>query len=186
MEQLIKDVLSALLEHLGLPFTQITIDASDPVMLRVDIDSPEASRLIGWHGETINALQHLLKAIIRSQKHLEKSPFIVVDVDGYRRTQEDRVKNIAREKADFVRRKKTRVALQPMNPYLRRIVHLFIAADPEMQDLTTESIGEGEYRQIVLRLKEGSMDEGEELSPVIAGEEEKKSKDILGLDNLDV
>ncbi len=157
---------------------------SDVQMIRADIDSSEASRLIGWHGETINSLQHLVKAIVRSKERMEKSPFIVLDVDGYRRTQEDRVRSIAREKADFVRRKKTRIALPPMNPYFRRTVHLFIANDPDMQDLTTESIGEGEYRQIVLKLKQGSLDEGEELSPVIA--EDPLAKELQSLENLDV
>lgn len=183
MDQLIKDTLSALLQHLGLSFTGISIDTSDPVMMRVDIASPEASRLIGWHGETINALQSLLKAIVRSKERLDKAPFVLLDVDGYRRMQEERVRNVAREKADFVRRKKTRVALPPMSPYFRRVVHLFIAGDQTMQDLTTESIGEGDYRQIVLRLKQGSIDEGEELSPVIAKED---SKELENLENLDV
>ena len=185
MEDLIKSTVAEILKHLGLNFTKITVDMSDAQMIRADIDSPEASRLIGWHGETINSLQHLVKSIIRSKERMEKSPFIVIDVDGYRRTQEDRVKHIAREKIDFVRRKKTRVALPPMNPYFRRIVHLFIASDPEMQDLTTESIGEGEYRQIVLKLKSGSIDEGEELSPVIA-QDDPLAKELQSLENLDV
>lgn len=185
MEDLIKNTVAELLEHLSLSFTKITVDMSDEQMIRADIDSPEASRLIGWHGETINSLQHLVKAIVRSKERLEKSPFIVLDVDGYRRTQEDRVRAIAREKADFVRRKKTRVALPPMNPYFRRIVHLFIASSPDTQDLTTESIGEGEYRQIVLRLKQGSIDEGEELSPVISNDD-PLAKELQSLENLDV
>lgn len=185
-DALIKDTLSALLTHLGLSFTNIAVDASDAQMIRVDVDSPEASRLIGWHGETINSLQHLLKAIIRAKEKLDRSPFIVLDVDGYRRVQEDKVRAIARQKAEFVRGKKTRVALPPMSPYFRRIVHLFVASETDMQDLTTESIGEGDYRQIVLRLKEGSIDDGEELSPVIAGNEEKMPEELQGLDNLDV
>jgi spoIIIJ-associated protein len=185
MEDSIKSTVAELLKHLGLSFTKISVDMSDAQMIRADIDSTEASRLIGWHGETINSLQHLLKAIIRSKERMEKSPFIVLDVDGYRRTQEDRVRHIAEEKADFVRRKKTRVALPPMNPYFRRIVHLFIANTPAMHDLTTESIGEGDYRQIVLKLKEGSIDEGEELSPVISSDD-PLAKELQSLENLDV
>jgi len=185
MQDVIQSTVEELLKQLGLSFTKIAVDMSDAQMIRVDIDSPEASRIIGWHGETINSLQHLTKAIVRSKQKMEKSPFIVVDVDGYRRTQEDRVRSIAREKADFVRRKKTRVALPPMNPYFRRIVHLFIASDADTQDLTTESIGEGEYRQIVMKLKEGGMDEGEELSPVIAADD-PLAKELQSLENLDV
>jgi len=184
MQDLIKSILPELLGKLNLSFTDIRVDDADDTMIRVDIDSTDASRLIGWHGETINSIQHLLKALIRSQKKLERSPFIVLDVDGYRKAQEEKVCRIAEQKVDFVRRKKTRIALPPMSPYFRRIVHLFVANHPSMQDILTESIGDGEYRQIVLRLKEGSMDEGEELVPSIEAGDDKETKDAF--ENLDV
>jgi spoIIIJ-associated protein len=187
MQDLIKDTLTQLLEQLGLKFTDIRIDDTDETMIRVDIDSPEASRLIGWHGETINSIQHLLKSMIRSLKKLERAPFIVLDVDGYRKAQEEKVCRIAGEKAEFVRSKKTKVALPPMSPYFRRVVHLYVASSEDLQDITTESIGEGDYRQIVMTLKEGSMDEGEELVPSISKEEEETMKEAEGgFENLDV
>jgi hypothetical protein len=65
-----------------------------------------------------------------------------------------------------------------MSPYFRRIVHLHVANTPTLQDLTTESIGEGDYRQIVLRLKDTTAESGEELSPMMAKDD--------GLENLDV
>ncbi|OGG91280.1 hypothetical protein A3H16_02320 [Candidatus Kaiserbacteria bacterium RIFCSPLOWO2_12_FULL_53_8] len=182
MQDLIKDTLGKLLTELQLEFSEITVDASDTSMIRVDIISVNPSRIIGWHGETLNALQHLVKSIARTKKKMEKAPFIIVDVDGYRRDQEQKVCGMAEQKIDFVRRKKTRVALPPMSPYFRRVVHVYIASHPDYQDITTESVGEGEYRQIVLRLKEGGMDEGEELQPVISKDEEK----VVGFDNLDI
>ena len=181
---LAQDTLKELLEQLSLSFS--AIDASEEEdILRLDITSDTANKIIGWHGETLNSIQHLLKAIIRSKEKLERSPFIVVDVDGYRKMQEEKVCKIAEQKADFVRRTGNCVALAPMSPYFRRVVHLYIANTHDLQDLTTESTGEGDYRQIVLRLKdEGSVqaaaDAGEELSPVI--EEESEG----GLENLDI
>jgi spoIIIJ-associated protein len=190
MHDLIKATLTGLLNQLQLEFSDIRIDDSDEKIIRVDIDSPKASRLIGWHGETINSIQHMLKAIIRTQKKLDRAPFIVLDVDGYRRAQEEKVCRIAEQKADFVRRKKTNVALPPMSPYFRRIVHLYIAGNERMADLTTESIGEGDYRQIVLKLKEGGFADGEELQPAIAGNEqsshESDEAEESGFENLDV
>jgi len=70
-----------------------------------------------------------------------------------------------------------------MSPYFRRVVHLHIANHPDYQDIATESVGEGDYRQIVLKLKEGSMDEGEELQPIIA---ESKEERVEGFENLDI
>ena len=77
----IEKVLSNLLAHLSLEFESISV-ADEGEFTRVDITANEPSRIIGWHGETLNSLQHVLKAIIRSQEGLEKSPFIVLDVDG--------------------------------------------------------------------------------------------------------
>jgi spoIIIJ-associated protein len=177
---LIKSSLAKILDHLKLTYGDITVRQEDN-MMRVDIASNDASRIIGWHGETLNCIQHVLKSIIRTEEKLERTPLIIVDVDGYRAMQEDKVRKIAEQKADFVRRTGNRVALSPMSPYFRRIVHMHVTNSPSMADLATESIGEGDYRQIVLKLKneqEKKIKGGEELSPVMAAED--------GLENLDI
>ena len=173
---MIKDILGNLLQLLPFGVTDIQVLPEKDGVTRVELTSPEASRIIGWHGETLNAIQHLAKSIIRSKENMERSPFIVVDIDGYRKVQEEKVCKIAEQKADFVRRTGNRIALAPMSPYFRRIVHLYVASSPQLQDLTTESVGEGEYRQIVMRMKEEKG--SEELSPVMAED--------TGLENLDV
>ncbi len=180
MDKIIIDTLGQLLTFLQIPFTEITVRQEGDIQ-RVDVVSLEPSRLIGWHGETLNSVQHLLKSLIRSIQKVERAPFLVVDVDGYRLMQEDKVKKIAEAKADFVRRTGARVTLSPMSPYFRRIVHMHIASNPALADLTTESMGEGDYRQVVIRLKEEKQAEGPvsgELSPVMPQSD--------GLENLDV
>ncbi|MBP9750400.1 MAG: KH domain-containing protein [Candidatus Peribacteraceae bacterium] len=179
---LVEDVLKNLLSQAGLAFDSLSVSFEQKTnATRIDITAPDPSRLIGWHGETLNSLQHLAKAIVRAKEKGEQNPFIILDVDGYRRQQEEKVRNIADQKADFVRRTGNRVALSPMSPYFRRIVHLHVAESPALQDLTTESIGQGDYRQIVLKLKDekdAKIKSGEELSPVIAADD--------GLENLDI
>jgi spoIIIJ-associated protein len=178
METLIVDTLGQLLKFLSIPFESISVKQDNEVT-RVDVVSSEASRLIGWHGETLNSVQHLLKSMLRTAKNLERAPFIVLDVDGYRLMQEEKVKKIAEAKVDFVRRTGARVTLSPMSPYFRRIVHMHVANTPGLQDIATESVGEGDYRQVVIRLKEeDKMASGQELSPVI--------EESDGLENLDV
>lgn len=174
----IKESLGQILTLLSLPFDGIEVKEEDGGIIRVEIASAHASRIIGWHGETLNSIQHLVKSMVRAKEKTEKAPFIVVDVDGYRRMQEDKVRKIAEQKADFVRRTGSRIALAPMSPYFRRIVHLHIASTPSLSDLTTESVGEGDYRQVVLRLKEEKAKPSEELSPVIDKDD--------GLENLDI
>jgi spoIIIJ-associated protein len=174
----IAEILGSILTQLSLPFTDIKVDEPKEGITRVEILSSQASRIIGWHGETLNSIQHLVKSIIRSQEKMDRSPFIVLDVDGYRKMQEEKVCRIAEQKADFVRRTGNRIALAPMSPYFRRIVHLHVANTPALHDLTTESVGEGEYRQIVMKLKEEKEAPSEELSPVMSQDD--------GLENLDV
>ncbi|OGJ56740.1 hypothetical protein A2635_04095 [Candidatus Peribacteria bacterium RIFCSPHIGHO2_01_FULL_51_9] len=179
---LVKDILTRLLDALQFDHTDITVGQEED-MLRVEISAPRPSQIIGWHGETLNAIQHLAKSILREKEHLDRAPFILLDVDGYRKIQEDKVRQAAERKADFVRRTGSRIALAPMSPYFRRLVHMHVANTPALQDLTTESIGEGDYRQIVLRLKEEKQKRGHEeadgeLAPVITEDD--------GLENLDV
>jgi spoIIIJ-associated protein len=180
MDELIIDTTGQLLKLLSIPFSDIKVK-QDGDVTRVEVVCDQPSRLIGWHGETLNAVQHLVKSMIRTAKGLERAPFIVVDVDGYRIMQEDKVRRIAEAKADFVRRTGARVTLPPMSPYFRRVVHMHISSNPALTDLATESVGEGDYRQVVIRLKNGKQADdssGEELSPVMAQDD--------GLENLDI
>lgn len=178
---MIVDTTGQLLKLLGIPFSEIKVK-QDGDVTRAEVVCDQPSRLIGWHGETLNAVQHLVKSMIRTAQKLERAPFIVVDVDGYRLMQEDKVRRIAEAKADFVRRTGARVTLPPMSPYFRRVVHMHISSNPALTDLATESVGEGDYRQVVIRLKSGGKQAddstSEELSPVMAQDD--------GLENLDV
>jgi spoIIIJ-associated protein len=186
-EDSIQRLLGGLLTHLQLPFTSINVTEVED-LTRIDIVSEVPSKLIGHHGETLNSLQHMLKSMIRSEQKLERAPFIVCDTDGYRKDQEKKVCDIASRKVDFIRRTGTRIALPPMSPYFRRIVHLYIANNPEFADMTTESTGKGDYRQIVLKLKDEkgfkakhTEDSSGELAPII---EDDTNMDDLG--NLDI
>ena len=180
-EDLIKEIVGGLLTQLELDFDDITVTKEED-MMRASIASQTASRIIGWHGETLNSIQHLAKSIIRQKAQLDRSPFLVLDIDGYRKSQEDKVRTIAEQKADFVRKTGSRVALAPMSPYFRRIVHLHVANTESLSDLTTESAGQGDYRQVILKQKPGASSnaDDQELSPVI------ESSPDDGLDNLDI
>ncbi len=184
MDKMIVDILGQLLNLLAIPFSDIKV-TKDGEMIRVEVVSAEPSRLIGWHGETLNSVQHVLKSVLRTLQKTERAPFIVMEVDGYRQMQEEKVRKIAEAKADFVRRTGSRVTLPPMSPYFRRVVHTHVSTTPALADLMTESIGEGDYRQVVIRLKAGDKVSkstetvSEELSPVMAPSDD-------GLENLDV
>ena len=181
-DQDIIELMSEMLTKLQLPFDGVDV-SEDGEIIRVDVKSAKPSAIIGWHGETLNSLQHLLKSLLRSRHDLKRAPFIVCDTDGYRLGQERKVCGIAEQKADFVRRTGSRVALPAMSPYFRRIVHTHVVTSEHLQDLTTDSAGEGDHRHIVLRLKDekavAQTDSNDgELAPVIDDGDDLGSLDV--------
>ncbi len=148
MELLIKETLEKLLEVMGIPFTGIKITKEGENAYYTEIETENSSLLIGWHGETIGALQHLLKCLVWKQG-VESKTQIILDVDHYKRRQEESVVRLAERKAELALANHKEVRLPPMNPYFRRKVHTFLAEHKSYKGkVTTESFGEGEDRQV--------------------------------------
>lgn len=155
MEDILQETLAAILKNLGVTFRKfkVSVDSKNDAakLYRIDIDSDEASTLIGYHGETIYALQHLLKTIVWKQSG--ENVFIVLDVDSYRKRQEESVVALATRKVEAARKTFQDQTLPPMSPYFRRVIHMELAK-PEFSDIVTESTGEGEHRAVVIRVKQ--------------------------------
>jgi spoIIIJ-associated protein len=71
----------------------------------------------------------------------------MIDVENYRQRRFDDLKTLALNVASQVKSRKTSIRLEPMSAFERRIIHLTLANDP---DVTTESMGEGESRKVVV------------------------------------
>jgi len=141
MELLIKETLEKLLEILGVSYTGVKIDKENEKTYYAQIETESSSLLIGWHGETISAIQHLLKCLLWKQG-VESGTQVIVDVDGYRKRQEESVIKLAERKAEYAIETQREVRLPPMNPYFRRKVHLHLAESDKYKDVvTTDSVG---------------------------------------------
>jgi len=148
MELLIKETLEKLLEVMGIPFTGVKIKKEGDKAYYTEIETSNSSLLIGWHGETIAALQHLLKCLLWKQG-VESDIQVILDVDNYKKRQEESVVRLAERKAEQAVLNQREIKLPPMNPYFRRIVHTHLANHPDFKNkVTTDSVGEGESRQI--------------------------------------
>jgi len=113
-----------------------------------DIRSDSGAILIGKKGQTLNALQLIVNLIVsRDEKTRTR---IVVDSGNYRERREKVLVNMAREVADEVKRKGEPRELEPMGPEERRVVHLALKDD---KDVETVSKGEGNYRRVVISPK---------------------------------
>ncbi len=148
----VKDTVSALLRVMELTFTKIHVaeDQYGIIRAEVEVEEEDAPLMIGTFGQSLSALQSVVKSLLWKQDFGEKSS-VRVDINGYRKRQEDRMITAASEKCEAVQSTGMSQVLPPMNPFLRRIIHLYIANTYE--GLETESIGEEGHRKIQIKKK---------------------------------
>jgi spoIIIJ-associated protein len=147
----VRGVLETLLTKMGLVVTVVPPDkpfvegeeATAPIVL--DIRGDDLGILIGRRGQTLSCLQYIVRLIIGSQ--MKAWVPIIVDVEGYKQRRYEALQALAWRMADQVKAKGVPFTLEPMPAYERRIVHLALAENP---DVTTQSIGEGEARKVVI------------------------------------
>lgn len=146
--------------------------------VEVSIDTEDAGRLIGRGGENLTALQLLVNQILSRQLGVssdEKQEFkrVVVDVANWKKQKEGDLNEKAKEWAQQVLDENKSLELEPMPSWQRRIVHLSIE---DIEGVTTESIGEGEERHLVIKLAgETSQEEAAEPSALVEEPVEKET-----------
>ena len=121
--------------------------------IRIGIDAGDDDQyLIGKDGETLSAFQHLLGRMVRAKMPDEAPPRLEVDVAGYRDRQIEKLRELARELMQEARETDSEVTTEPLPASERRIVHLEVAEDKEMETVT---IGDGYYKRVVVRRATG-------------------------------
>ena len=148
MENAIHSVLETFLSKMQARFSKIKIEAKADNQFRINIESDEPSLLIGHHGDNIFAIQHLVKLILREKEKLDLN--IYIDVDNYRKRQEDNVIKMAEKKVEMARKLNSSQSLPAMSPYFRRLIHLHLAQE-KFEDIRTLSEGEGDHRYIIIK-----------------------------------
>ncbi len=148
MEEIISETLTPILELMHINFTRIDVEELEDGQYRVNIETNEPKMLIGYHGSNLQAIQHLLKILL--SKKIDQAFSIQLDVDNYRKRQEENVIQLAEQKIAQVRQDHAPRKLPPMSPYFRRLVHLYLTQS-EFEDVTTYSEGTGDHRAIVIK-----------------------------------
>jgi len=143
-----KEVLETLLTMLGVT-ASVEGEAGADVPVAFDIKGDDLGILIGRRGQTLACLQYLLRLIVAHQAKAWVP--IVIDVEGYKQRRYEALQALAWRMAERVKTSGVPFTLEPMPAYERRIIHLTLADHP---DVTTESIGVGEARRVVISLRE--------------------------------
>ena len=117
-------------------------------ILTLDLAGDDMGVLIGKRGQTLDSLQYLVSLVVN--KEAGGYVHIKCDTENYRERRKKTLENLAKNVAFKVKRTKQNVALEPMNPYERRIIHSALQGD---KFVTTYSEGEEPYRKVIVTLK---------------------------------
>ncbi len=121
---------------------------SDDEYIYVTLNGEEAGRLIGYRGETLNAMQLVLSSI--ANKKIEGKVRIILDIENYREKRKIALEELADKLARTVIRNGKQVTLEPMSAYERKIIHNRLQ---DSQRVKTYSVGEEPYRKVVITKK---------------------------------
>ena len=139
----IENFIKEFLKNLGEEYKyDINIEKNE---INVKIDGGNSGTLIGYRGETLNALQHILSLI--ANKHTSAKVRVLLNVDGYKEKREKTLEELALKVSKTVIRTNKSITLEPMNAYERKIIHSKLQ---DMTDIRTHSIGEEPHRRIVI------------------------------------
>jgi spoIIIJ-associated protein len=141
------DVLQHILQYINIR-AAVQVRSTNPLTLNIQGINENLGLLIGRRGETLSALQLLVSLIVGHRtKHRMR---IIIDAENYRERREENLRSLALRVAQQVRNYRRSIALEAMPPHERRIVHIALS---DSKDISTESIGEGEARRVVISLK---------------------------------
>lgn len=144
------EILDNILSRLGVSAVSSLVQAESedlggPVF---EVEGEDSGLLIGRRGETLRALQFMVKFIAGRQ--LGERVNLMIDIEGYQQRRYDSLANLAQRVAQRVATSGRSITLEPMPPNERRIIHMTLS---EHASVTTESIGMGNERQVVVRVR---------------------------------
>lgn len=138
----VRDVVERILEAIGVQARLEIVETDETVT--ATIVGRELGLAIGKHGQTIDAIQYLANAITRAGGGEHE---VIVDAAGYHARRTATLENLARRTAQRASATGRRVAMEPMTPVERKIVHEALKDDPEVE---TASEGTEPNRYVVV------------------------------------
>jgi len=144
----VNEFLQSVFHAMNLEVEIIIKESDEENVLDVELKGTEMGVLIGKRGQTLDSLQYLTNLAIN--KNSDTYVKVKLDTENYRRRRKETLENLARNVAYKVKRTKKTIALEPMNPFERRVIHSALQKD---RYVTTHSEGDEPYRHVVVSLK---------------------------------
>ena len=122
--------------------------------MNIELSGDDMGVLIGKRGQTLDSLQYLVSLVVNRKEN--EYVRIKLDTENYRERRKETLEKLARNIAYKVKRSRKPMALEPMNPYERRIIHSALQND---KYVITRSDGEEPYRHVTIYLKKRDRSE---------------------------
>ncbi|MBW1729894.1 MAG: protein jag [Deltaproteobacteria bacterium] len=135
----LEDILSLI------PMEAKVTAANEDGKVILNIEGDKSGLLIGRKGKNLDALQFIVNKIVN--RSLSKKVQVVVDAENYRQRRRDALIQMALKMGDKAKRIKKPVMTNPLTPRERRIIHLALKDDAE---LDTKSRGEGLLKKVLI------------------------------------
>ena len=142
------DFLSQVFDAMNLDVKIAAAFNEEECEMNIDLSGEDMGILIGKRGQTLDALQYLISLAVN--KKSDSYIRVKLDTENYRARRKETLENLAKNIAFKVKRTKRSFALEPMNPYERRIIHATLQND---KYVSTRSEGEEPYRKVIVYLK---------------------------------
>lgn len=139
-----KETLENILALIPVEGTTVSAEHTDGT-IALNIEGDKSGLLIGRKGRTLDALQFIVNKVVN--KAMEKKVQVVVDSEKYRQRRRDSLIQMALRMGDKAKKIRKPVVTNHLNPHDRRIVHLALRED---EDLNTKSRGEGLLKKVVI------------------------------------
>lgn len=156
LEGTAKDFLSDIFRTMNMD-VQVDIQYhEDEKTMDIDLKGDDMGILIGKKGQTLDSIQYLTNLVVN--KYTSKYVRVKVDIENYRERRKETLETLAKNISYKVKRTKKPVALEPMNPYERRIIHSALQGD---RYVISRSEGEEPFRHVVISLKREKREKGQ-------------------------
>lgn len=139
----VSEVINSITNCLGLDIKSNVEDTAEA--LKVNLEGENLGLIIGYKGETLDALQLLTNVIINKNGEYKR---VEIDAQNYREKRKETLTALAHKKARDVIKYGKNITLEPMTPYERRIIHTALQDDNKV---TTVSIGSEPFRKVVIK-----------------------------------
>ncbi|MBI3248156.1 MAG: Jag N-terminal domain-containing protein [Deltaproteobacteria bacterium] len=142
------EILQEILRHMGAQASVVLDQQANEAVLT--LTGKDSATLIGRNGHILDALEYLLNRIVTRSE--ESDAHLTLDAEGYRERLRRNLENLALRLGERAKRRKRPVALSPLSPRDRRVIHLALEGDPL---ISTQSVGRGYFRRLYIVPEEG-------------------------------